>query len=84
MDPRNKMTRFRKLNPIWRMVVEVAFIVFLFYSNLLMGQYTVTGLGQSKGLLWAIQSIFTPANFVIALVTAFIGQWFIEYFRKRI
>ena len=30
------------LNPLWRAVIEVAFIVFLFYSNLLMGEFTVT------------------------------------------
>ncbi len=84
MEPRNKMTRLRKLNPVWRTVVEVGFIVFLYYSNLLMGQFTTTGMGQTNGLLWAIQSIFTPANFAIALVTAFLGQLFIEYFRKRI
>ena len=49
-----------------------------------MGQYTGSGLGLTKGLWWAIQNSVTPANFVIALVTAFIGQMVIEYFRKRI
>jgi len=79
-----KMTRIRKLSPVWRIAVEVGFIVFLYYSNLLMGQYTGSGLGLTKGLWWAIQNSVTPANFVIALVTAFIGQMVIEYFRKRI
>jgi len=84
MESDRKMTRLRKLNPIWRTVVEVGFIVFLFYSNLLMGQFAASGLGQTNGLLWAIQNIVTPANFMIALVTALIGQLVIEFFRKRI
>jgi hypothetical protein len=84
MESDRKMTRLRKLNPIWRTLVEVCFIVFLFYSNLLMGQFTVSGLGQTNGLLWAIQAIFTPANFIIALATALIGHLVFEFFRKRV
>ena len=64
--------------------MEVGFIVFLFYSNLLMGQYTVTAPGQDKGLLWAIGNIFTVENFLIALVTALIGHLVFEFFRKRV
>jgi hypothetical protein len=78
------MTRLRKLNPIWRTVVEVGFIVFLFYSNLLMGQYTAGGLGQTRGLWWAIRTIVTPANLYIAFTTALLGHLVFEYFRKRI
>jgi len=84
MESERKMTRIRKMSPIWRTAVEVGFIVFLFYSNLLMGQYTVSGLGQRNGLLWAIRNIFTMDNFVIALATALIGHLVFEYFRKRI
>ncbi len=36
----------KKLAPIWRALVEVGFIVFLFYSNLLMGEFTH---GNAKG-----------------------------------
>jgi hypothetical protein len=84
MESPRKMTRFRRMSPIWRTVVEVGFIVFLYYSNLLMGQYTATGLGQTHGLLWSIQNIFTPANFIIGVATGLIGQMVIEFFRKRI
>ncbi len=84
MDSDRKLTRLRRLNPVWRTVVEVSFIVFLFYSNLLMGQYTATGPGLTKGLLWSIQSVVTPANFIIALVTALIGHLVFEFFRKRV
>jgi len=34
----------------WRAIVEVSFIIFLFYSNLLMGKFERSGIGQSKGL----------------------------------
>jgi len=84
MESDRKMTRIRKLNPIWRSLVEVGFIIFLFYSNLLMGQYTVTAPGQDNGLLWAIRNIFTVENFIIALVTALIGHLVFEFFRKRV
>jgi hypothetical protein len=84
MESQNKMTRLRKMNPIWRTVVEVGFIVFLFYSNLLMGQFTVSAPGQNNGLLWAIRNIFTIENFIIALVTALIGHLVFEFLRRRV
>ena len=84
MESERKMTRLRKMNPILRTVVEVGFIVFLFYSNLLMGQFTAAGLGQTNGLLWAIQAIFRPANLLIAFVTALIGHLVFEFFRRRV
>ncbi len=68
---------------IWRAVVEAAFIVFLFYSNLLMGEFGRTGKGQEMGLAWAIGDIWTPANFAIAVVAAFIGYVVFEFLRNR-
>jgi len=65
-------------------VVEVAFIIFLFYSNLLMGQYTISAPGQDKGIVWAIVNIFSIENFIIALVTAVIAHVVFEYLRKRL
>ncbi len=70
--------------PIARATVEVSFIIFLFYSNLLMGQYTTGALGQKYGLYWAIVNIFTTENFIIALVTAIIAHIVFEFFRKRL
>jgi hypothetical protein len=84
IDPERKMTRFRRMNPLWRTLVEVVFIVFLYYSNLLMGQFTVGAPGQTKGLWWALLNIFTGENFLIAVITALIGHLFIEFLRKRI
>jgi hypothetical protein len=30
---------------VWRAVIEVGFIIFLFYSNLLMGEFERSGMG---------------------------------------
>jgi hypothetical protein len=59
-------------------VIEVGFIVFLFYSNLLMAEFERSGAGMKRGLAWAIKDIFTPANFGIAVVAAVI------FFLKRL
>jgi len=67
----------------WRAVIEVGFIIFLFYSNLLMGEFERSGLGQKKGLAWAIADVFTSANFEIATVAAFVGYVLFEFLRKR-
>jgi hypothetical protein len=44
---------------IWRAVIEVGFIIFLFYSNLLMGEFERSGMGQKNGLNWALGDVFT-------------------------
>ncbi len=68
----------------WRAITEIGFIIFLFYSNLLMGEYTHSGAGRSKGLAWAIGDVFSEANFAIAVVAALIGFVAIEFLRKRL
>jgi hypothetical protein len=73
----------RKLAPILRAVVEVSFIIFLFYSNLLMGEFTYAN-GQGKGLAFALKDIFTVANFIIAVISGLIGYVVFEYLRKRV
>jgi len=73
----------RRLVPIFRAVIEVAFIVFLFYSNLLMGEYTRAN-GQGKSLSVALFDIFTVTNFGIAMISAMIGYVVFEYLRKRL
>jgi hypothetical protein len=72
-----------RIRPVWRIVVEVAFIVFLFYSNLLMGEFTRAN-GQGKTLVFALEDIVTPANFLIALVSALIGYVIFEYLRRKL
>lgn len=69
---------------IWRAVVEVAFIVFLFYANLLMGEFERSGMGRTKGLMWAIRDVLTVANFEIAMIAAFIGYILFEFLRKKL
>jgi hypothetical protein len=68
---------------IWRATVEVGFIVFLFYSNLLMGEFARSGKGREMGLAWAIADIATPANSAIAVMAAFIGYVVFESLRSR-
>ncbi|MDE3104328.1 MAG: hypothetical protein KGK08_04050, partial [Acidobacteriota bacterium] len=63
---------------IWRAVVEVWFIIFLFYSNLLMGEFDRTGLGQTHGWVWALRDVFTRSNFSIAVVAGLIGYGLVE------
>jgi hypothetical protein len=73
----------RKLAPIFRATVEVGFIVFLFYSNLLMGEFTRAN-AQGKSLTFAIRDIFTATNFAIATISGLIGYVVFEYLRKQV
>ena len=68
---------------IWRAVIEVGFIIFLFYSNLLMGEFERSGMSQGKSLVWAIGDVFTAANFLIAVIAALIGYILVEILRRR-
>ena len=71
-------------NFVLRGALEAIFIVFLFYSNLLMGEYERSGMGRSKGFAWALRDIFTTENFVIAVAAAFIGWIVVELLRKKL
>ena len=66
-----------------RAVIEVGFIIFLFYSNLLMGEFERSGMGEKKGIFWAIRDVFTTANFEIAMIAALIGYVLFESLRKK-
>ena len=68
-------------NNVWRAVVEVGFIVFLFYSNLLMGEFERSANGRNKGLLWDLHDIFTGENFIIAVAAGLIGYVLVERLR---
>ena len=68
---------------VWRGVIEVGFIIFLFYSNLLMGEYERSGLGQKRGVVWALEDVFTATNFEIATAAALCGYFVFEFLRKR-
>ena len=69
---------------VWRAVVEAMFIMFLFYANLLMGEFTRSGMGQRRGMVWALEDILTVSNFEIAAVAALIGYVLVEFLRNRL
>jgi len=73
----------RKLTRLWRAVIEVAFIIFLFYSNLLMGEFTSSN-GRGKSFEFALKDVFTGTDFAIALVSALFGYAAFEFLRKRL
>jgi hypothetical protein len=73
----------RRLTPIWRAVIEIGFIMFLFYSNLLMGEFTRANSEHGKTFAAAIGDIFTLANFDIGIVSAMIGYVVVEYLRAK-
>jgi hypothetical protein len=69
---------------ILRALIETGFIIFLFYSNLLMGEFNKTGNGQRKSFLWVLGDIFTKSNFEIALGAAIVGYLVFEFLRKKL
>ena len=64
-------------------MIEVGFIIFLFYSNLLMGEFTRVN-GQGKSLAFATNDVFTFTNLAIAVVSGLIGYIIVEFLRKQI
>ena len=73
----------KKSRPISRSIVEVCFIIFLFYSNLLMGEFTQTN-GHGKSLAVALKDIFSTTNLTIAVAAALIGYVVFEYLREQL
>ena len=69
---------------VWRAVTETGFIIFLFYSNLLMGEFSGSGAARGRGFFWAVNDVFTWGNFAIAVVAALIGYVVVEFLRKRL
>lgn len=67
-----------------RAIIEVGFIIFLFYSNLLMGEFERSGMGLRNGLGWAIRDIFTVPNFGIAILAGLVGYVVVEILRNRV
>jgi len=74
----------KKISPALRAVLEVGFIIFLFYSNLLMGEFNQSGQGRVHGLCWALNDIFTLINFSMALGLGLIGYLVVEFLRRRL
>ncbi len=61
--------------------VEIGFIVFLFYANLLMGEFTRSN--GHRSLAKAAWDAWTPMNFCIGFVAACLGHWTFEFLRAR-
>jgi hypothetical protein len=78
-----ELTDRKRRKALVRAVIEVAFIIFLFYSNLLMGEFTGSN-GHGKSLTFALDDIFTGTNFMIALISALIGYAVFETLRKML
>ena len=68
---------------IGRAAIEIAFIIFLFYSNLLMGEFERSGVGRKRGFVWAMADVFTSTNFGIAVAAAIVGYMVFQYLRTR-
>jgi len=70
---------------ILRALAEIIFIIFLFYTNLLMGEFIRSrSKPNAPALLSALADILTPTNALIGLIGAVIGYFCIESFRKRL
>jgi hypothetical protein len=67
---------------VLRAIIEIGFIIFLFYSNLFMGEFERSN-GARKTLLLALEDIFTFTNFLIALLSSCIGYVVFEYLRRK-
>ena len=74
----------RAMKSAWRGLIEIGFILFLFYANLLMGEFERSGMGRRRGLAWALSDIFTLSNFEIASLAAVVGYIAFEFLRKRL
>jgi hypothetical protein len=72
----------RRISPV-RACVEVAFIIFLFYANLLMGEFTrSSGAGKSWGAAFA--DMVTAKNFAVAMLSAVVGFIVFETLRRKV
>jgi hypothetical protein len=70
-------------NTVLRALIEITFIIFLFYSNLMMGEYERSGIGLKLGLAGAVRDVFTASNFAIAAGAALVGYIVFESLRKK-
>jgi hypothetical protein len=73
----------RKSSPVWRAIIEIGSILFLFYANLLMGEFTQSN-GHGKTLAFALKDIFSVTNLMIGAAAGLIGYVVFEYLRKQI
>jgi hypothetical protein len=66
-------------------LAEIGFIIFLFYTNLLMGEFTrFRRAEQAASIIAVLYDLFTPTNALVGLFGAVIGYFCIEGIRKRL
>jgi hypothetical protein len=80
----SRRSKAKPFNRFLRALIESGFIIFLFYSNLLMGEFTNTGNARGKSILWGIHDIFTVTNFEIAIAASILGYLVFEFLRKKL
>ena len=73
----------KRLAPAWKAIIEIGFIIFLFYSNLLMGEFTRAN-SKGKTLAFAFEDIFSATNLTIAIISGLLGYLGFDYLRKRL
>ena len=76
-------TKRSPLKTFLRAVTEIAFVIFLFYSNLLMGEFTRSN-RDGKTLSYALHDILTGTNLMIAIISAMIGYAIFETLRRKL
>ena len=81
--PYDSSRPLRRRTLVLRALVEIGFIIFLFYSNLLMGEFNRSA-GKGKTLAVALYDVFTPANFAIGLGAALVGYLIVEFLRRKL
>ena len=77
------MEILHQLAELFLEALPTVIIVFLFYSNLLMGEFTQSN-GQGKSLWLAMADVVTGTNLAIALASALIGYVVFEFLRKKL
>jgi IMP dehydrogenase/GMP reductase len=48
-----------------------------------MGEFERSGMGLKRGIAWAIEDVFTAANFGIAMIAGLLGYILFEFLRKK-
>ena len=77
-----KFSGSQKHNRFVRAAIEITFIIFLFYANLLMGEFNAHS-ERGKTLAVALHDIFTAKDFTIAICSAMSGYIVFEYLRRK-
>jgi hypothetical protein len=81
--PPHQITKPRRAHILGRATIEISFIIFLFYANLLMGEFTRSN-GRGKTLAFALHDIFTVTNLYIACFAGLIGYFVFEFLRRKL